>query len=159
MKKQQYIIFIPSFDVLNKRKVSSIYKGLAEVKDEAFVGHSLWMLGDRLTYEMSDSFPLQNEQVRIDNMRNLLKEPEIFHTEKGIKDGAQYREENYPNFETRYLLLRADPRKLVKNVANILFHQGLQYGIVDAFSEDKKDFIAWQKRRERKKGEGDAEEK
>lgn len=148
MEKQQYIIFISSFDVLSRRKMSSIYKGLGEIKDRGgYFGCSYWILGDVLTYEISGSFPLQHEDLRIANLKTALNNPgnnpTFFYTEKEIKDGMQSQENNFPTLQTRYLLLQSDSRDLVKRMGNILFHQGMQYGIVDAFQRDKKDYIRW----------------
>ena len=158
--KKIYVVFISPFDVLNKRKVSSALKGLSEIGEEEYSGYELWMPNDDAAYDLGGSYPLQPLGVRQANTERRLTRPKVFQSENELQVNIRMTLESAPEVEkdVRFLLVASDSRAFVKKVGTILYHEGAQHGIVDAFAEDKKDFIRWEKKREKKEDGGDSGE-
>ena len=158
-KKKIFVVFISPFDVLNKRKVSSVLKGLSEIGEEEYGGYELWIPNDEAMYNVGGSYPLQTLGLRDRNIVCRLKQPSMFISEgelqRWIKETTEDRAGH--NQEVRFLLIASDSRAFVKKVGTILYHEGAQYGIVDAFREDKKNYIRWEKKREKQERDNSGE--
>ena len=150
-KKKIYVVFISPFDVLNKRKVSSVLKGLSEIGEGEYSGYELWTPNDDTAYDLGGSYPLQPLGVRLMNAERRLTRPKMFQSENELQVSIQIvmakEVDVEAEKEVRFLLIASDSTVFVKKIGTILYHEGTQYGIVDAFREDKKDYIRWKKKR------------
>lgn len=159
-KKKIYVVFISPFDVLNKRKVSSVLKGLSEIGEDEYEDYALWMPTDDAMYDLGGSYPLQDMDTRERYTNRRLRTALIFQSETELKVNMRQTVRNATLLgkEVKFLLIASDPRQFVKKVGSVLYHEGCHYGIVDAFSDDKKDFVKWQERKSGKvRGAGDSE--
>ena len=159
-KKKIFVVFISPFDVLNKRKVSSVLKGLSEIGEQEYGGYELWIPNDEAAYDLGGSYPLQPMEVRLTNAERRLTRPRMFQAQHELQLSIQVvmAKEVDAEKEVRFLLIASDSRAFVKKVGTILYHEGAQYGIVDAFREDKKNYIRWEKKREKQAEGGDTKD-